>query len=73
MLPAAIRFEEKPTSTGLAIRLSEWNAFIAAVQQLMQENEQLADIHPCGDQHPSIELALAFRECHPFQRGQGVM
>ena len=47
-------FEEKPTRSGFAIRLPEWNAFIAAVQQLMQENEQLANIRPCGDQHRSI-------------------
>ena len=66
-------FEEKPTRTGFAIRLPEWNAFIAAVQQLIHENQQLADIHPCGDQHPSIYLELECRECHPFQHGQGVM
>ena len=65
--------EKKPTKTGFAIRFSEWIAFVVAVQQLIHENQHLVDIHPCGDQHMTIEEALACKECHPFQQAQGVM
>ena len=65
--------EEKPTKTGFAIRFSEWIAFVAAVHQLLHENEQLADVRPCGDQHMTLEDALMCNECHPFQQAQGVM
>ena len=66
-------FEEKPTKTGIAIRLPEWIAFVAAVQQLMRENEQLTNIHVCGDQHMTIDDALVCRECNPFPEPQGTM
>jgi hypothetical protein len=65
--------EEKPTKTGFAIRFPEWIAFVAAVQQLMRENEQLADVRPCTDQHMTLEDALTCKECNPFQQAQGVM
>ncbi len=65
--------EEKPTKTGFAIRLPEWIAFAAAVRQLVRENEQLADIHLCGDQHMTLDDAVACRECNPFPQPQGVM
>ena len=66
-------FEEKPTKTGFAIRLPEWIAFVTAVQQLVRENEQLADVHLCGDQHMTLGDAVACRECNPFPQPQVAM
>lgn len=56
---------EKPTKTGLAIRLQAWNGFIAAVRKMQEENVQLANIHPCGD-HANQEEVMQCRECNPF-------
>ena len=65
--------EEKPTKTGFAIRLPEWTAFVAAVRQLVRENEQLVDIHLCGEQHMTLDDAVACRECNPFPIPQVAM
>ena len=58
-------FEEKPTRSGLAIRLSEWSAFGAALSRMTEENPHLLQIQPCGI-HPNQEEAMQCAECYPF-------
>ena len=58
-------FEEKPTKSGLAIRLSEWSAFGAALRRMTEENPHLLQLQPCG-MHPNQEEALQCAECYPF-------
>ena len=58
-------FEEKPTKSGLAIRLSEWSAFGAALRRMTEENPHLLQIQPCGI-HPNQEEAIQCAECYPF-------
>ena len=58
-------FEEKPTKSGLAIRLSEWSAFGAALSRMTEENPHLLQIQPCGI-HPNQEEAIQCAECYPF-------
>ena len=58
-------FEEKPTKSGLAIRLSEWSAFGAALKRMTEENPHLLQIQPCGI-HPNKEEAMQCAECYPF-------
>ena len=58
-------FEEKPTKSGLAIRLSEWSAFGAALRRMTEENPHLLQIQPCGI-HPNQEEAMQCAECYPF-------
>ena len=58
-------FEEKPTKSGLAIRLSEWSAFGAALRRMTEENPHLLQLQPCGIHH-NQEEALQCAECYPF-------
>ena len=58
-------FEEKPTKSGLAIRLSEWSAFGTALRRMTEENPHLLQLQPCG-MHPNQEEAMQCAECYPF-------
>jgi len=58
-------FEEKPTKSGLAIRLSEWSAFGAVLRRMTEENPHLLQLQPCG-MHHNQEEAVQCAECYPF-------
>ena len=58
-------FEEKPTKSGLAVRISEWPSFLAAAQHMHVDVPQLLQIQPCGD-HQNQEDAMQCKECYPF-------
>jgi hypothetical protein len=60
-----VGFEEKPSKSGLALRLSEWIDFVAVVRIMKEENPHLAKIQPCGPHHNQQE-ALNCAECYPF-------
>ena len=59
----------RPTTKGIAIRISEWQALKEVFQQLFIKYPILATTIPCVYQpdHQNQEGALACLECHPFQ------
>jgi hypothetical protein len=58
-------FEEKPTKSGLAIRLPQWSAFGAALRRMTEDNPHLLQVQTCGI-HPNQEEAFQCTECYPF-------
>ena len=58
-------FEEKPTKSGVAIRLSEWSAFGAALKRMTDDNPHLLQVQTCGIHH-NQEEAMQCAECYPF-------
>ena len=65
----AFTYEERPTRTGFAIRISEWLAFVDAARLMMGENAFLSEIHPCGDHSSPAQC----KECYPFRNNPDVM
>lgn len=61
--------ESKPTKTGIALRLSEWNTLKELVHQIHLKHPALAATRTCSSQpdHFNQEGGLSCPECHPFR------
>jgi len=60
--------EPKPTRTGIALRLREWEQMPQLIQKINDKNPDLATAFQCyvHDNHLSQIEAMECRECHPF-------
>jgi hypothetical protein len=60
--------ETKPTKTGFAIRLSEWDRVKDIAGELKAKHKKIAEAQPCWTDadHFNQEGAIACRECNPF-------
>jgi len=61
--------EWKPTNTGIALRLSEWETFKNVVVNLVQCNHPtVANFTPCflNEDHTTVEGMQTCRECNPY-------
>ena len=61
--------EWKPTKTGIALRLSEWETFKNVVVNLVQRNHTtVANFTPCflNEDHTTVESMQTCRECNPY-------
>jgi len=59
----------KPTKTGIALRLSEWEMFKNVVVNLLQRNHPtVANFTPCflNEDHTTVEGMQTCRECNPY-------
>lgn len=52
-----------PTRKGIALRLSEWDALVAHLDDI----SKLIDAKPCFEDHPDLSTRLRCEECSPFQ------
>lgn len=59
---------ERPTKTGLALRLIEWAKVQHIARELAEKHPALAAAQPCwmGEDHQNQEGALNCNECNPF-------
>jgi len=59
---------ERPTKTGLALRLREWDELKNIIEFIHKSHPQLAVAKPCyeGDDHANQLSALSCNECYPF-------
>jgi hypothetical protein len=59
---------EKPTKTGLALRLNEWAKVQQIAREIAEKHPALAAAQPCwmGEDHQNPEGALNCNECNPF-------
>jgi hypothetical protein len=64
----ALGGEIKPSKTGLAIRLTEWNRVKDIARRLKESNSKIAEAQPCWTtaDHFNQEGAMACPECNPF-------
>lgn len=58
----------KPTRTGIAIRLSEWDRVKEIAQKIKEKHPTVGAVQPCWTQadHFNQEGAINCRECNPF-------
>ena len=58
----------KPTRTGIALRLDEWERFKQIVREIKDQHPKIAEIEPCwtGSDYFNQEGALMCSECNPF-------
>jgi hypothetical protein len=61
--------EIKPSKTGIALRINEWNALKDVIQQIHQKYPALSTTQTCTSQpdHYNLEGAISCFECNPFQ------
>jgi hypothetical protein len=61
-------FGERPTRSGIALRLHEWSRLKEITGEIKEKNPKLAEAQPCwtGEDHYNQEGAIACRECNPF-------
>jgi hypothetical protein len=59
---------ELPTKIGIALRLTEWTALTAYIEDIKKLSEVLELAKPCfeRDDHMNQIVYLACRECNPF-------
>jgi Transcriptional Coactivator p15 (PC4) len=60
--------EVRPTRTGIALRLREWNELKLAAESIRSAYPSIAATKPCylNDDHMNQLSALSCRECYPF-------
>lgn len=58
----------KPTRTGIALRLSEWDRLKQIAREMKEQHPKIADAQPCWSQsdHFNQEGALMCNKCNPF-------
>jgi hypothetical protein len=59
----------KPTMTGIAIRLHEWENLKAIMPEMYKKYPSLQTVTPCSYQsdHQNLETYVQCRECSPFR------
>lgn len=62
------RQEEIPTRMGIALRMSEWRAFVGFVEEIKNLSTELKDAEPCylSLDHANLMGYLNCNECNPF-------
>ena len=65
----------KPSRTGLALRLSDWDCLKIFAEQIKEENSEIANAQPCwtSADHMNQEGAMICRECNPFDNWQSLI
>jgi hypothetical protein len=59
---------ERPTRSGIALRLPEWRRLQQIIGDIKVKSPKLAEAQPCwtGEDHFNQEGAMACNECNPF-------
>ena len=63
--------KERPTRSGIAIRLNEWDTLLVKIRELHERLPELKDAKPCyaSQEHANQLNYLNCTECNPFGLG----
>ena len=64
----------KPTRTGFAVRLTEWDRLKAIAEEIKERHPAVASAQPCwaSADHMNQEGAMICKECNPFDNWQSM-